>query len=201
MCATPSSAPDPDAALMLAARDGDEEAFRELFRRHAPRLVGYVDRFFHNRASAEEVVQEVFIKVWRARKRYEPRSKFTTWLYTIASRTCLNELRRGHHRHPAEPLDEGQAPPASAGPARPDQLVEGQQARGRVERALAAMPETQRQALVLTRFGGHSYSEAAGLLGVSESALKSLVFRAARTVREALLGDDESATARTAAGE
>ncbi len=201
MSATPDSPPDPDAVLMSAAREGDEEAFRQLFRKHAPRLVGYVDRFFHNRALSEEIVQEVFIKVWRARRRYEPRSRFTTWLYTIASRTCLNELRRGHHRHPAAPLDEGLAPPDGARPPRPDEQLEGAQANAVVEAALAGMPAGQRQALLLTRFGGHSYTEAAALLGVSESALKSLVFRAARAIRGALDGvESTAADTRTGSG-
>jgi len=181
---------------MLAAKEGDQAAFRDLFRRHAPRLVGYVDRFFHNRALAEELVQEVFIKVWRARRRYEPRSKFTTWLYTIASRTCLNELRRGHHRRVAEPLDEHLVPPDKVRPIRPDQLLEGAQAQSVVERALAVMPQAQRQALLLTRFGDQSYAEAASLLGVSESALKSLVFRAAQAIRAALDEHEQPAAAK-----
>jgi RNA polymerase sigma-70 factor (ECF subfamily) len=178
---------DPDVGLMLRVKEGDEDAFRQLFRKHAPRLVGYADRFFRNRAVAEEVSQEVFLKLYRARGAYEPRARFTTWLYTIASRACLNELRRRRARP-----EELEAPEVSAGRADPgqvpraDEALEGLEMERTLQACLAGMPENQRLALVLTRFGEHSYAEAGGLLGVSEAAVKSLVFRASSALAEAL---------------
>lgn len=188
MDAKPAAASDLDAVLMLAAREGDQEAYRELFQRHAAKMVGYADRFFRNRAVSEELAQEIFIRVWRARKRYEPRSKFTTWLYTIASRACLNELRKRRHRQPEELLDEARSGEGRTGPPAPDQALEGARMQTVIERCLADMPANQRHALVLTRFGGHSYAEAAGLLGLSESAVKSLIFRATAALR-AVVGE------------
>jgi RNA polymerase sigma-70 factor, ECF subfamily len=179
--------PDPDAALMLAARAGDEEAFRALFRKHAPRLVGYADRFFRNRAVAEEVVQEIFLRVHRARGSYEPRARFTTWLYTIASRVCLNELRRRRSR-PEDGLEQASAEAAPDPGSIPgaEAALAGRELEGVVQRCLDHLPEHQRLALVLTRFGEHAYTEAGELLGVSEAAVKSLVFRATSAVQQAL---------------
>jgi len=179
--------PDPDARLMLAARAGDEEAFRALFRKHAPRLVGYADRFFRNRAVAEEVVQEIFLRVHRARGGYEPRARFTTWLYTIASRVCLNELRRRRSR-PEDGLAQASAEAAPDPGTIPgaEAALAGRELEGVVQRCLDRLPEHQRLALVLTRFGEHAYAEAGELLGVSEAAVKSLVFRAASAVQQAL---------------
>jgi RNA polymerase sigma-70 factor, ECF subfamily len=175
--------PDPDAELMLKVRDGDEAAFMELFQRHAASMVGFVDRFFHNRAVAEEVVQEVFLKVYRARKRYQPRSKFTTWLYTIATRTSLNELRRGVHRTKSGPLEEGTTGTIGDGSASAEELMAGRQLAEKVSRIVDALPEKQRAAFLLVRFGGRSYTEVSGILGLSQSAVKSVVFRATEAVR------------------
>jgi RNA polymerase sigma-70 factor (ECF subfamily) len=166
---------------MLRVREGDEAAFRELFERHAAPLVGFVDRFFYNRAVSEEVVQEVFIKVYRARKKYQPRSKFTTWLYTIATRASLNELRRGVFKQKRQGLEEGNgATPAV------DQEVEGRRLQERVAKILEGLPENQRAAFLLVRFGGRSYDEVAQILGLSESAVKSQIFRATDAVRKGL---------------
>ena len=191
MAVKPTDREDVDAGLMVRVRDGDEKAFRDLFQRYARRLVGYADRFFHNRARSEEVVQEVFLRVWRARARYEPRAKFSTWLYTITSRACLNELRRSSNRA-VEPLDEQRPAAGVCGSAMADDLVEGGQMQHAIEDCLRQMPDNQRNALVLTRFGDHSYSEAAALLQVSVSAVKSLVFRAASAIRQVVTDRDGS---------
>jgi len=166
---------------MLRVREGDEAAFRELFERHAAPLVGFVDRFFYNRAVSEEVVQEVFLKVYRARKKYQPKSKFTTWLYTIATRASLNELRRGVHKQRRQQLEEGNG----AAPA-VDEEVAGRRLRERVAGILEVLPENQRAAFLLVRFGGRSYSEVAEILGLSESAVKSQIFRATDAVRKGI---------------
>jgi len=169
---------------MLRVREGDEAAFRELFKRHAAALVGFVDRFFYNRAVSEEVVQEVFLKVYRARKKYQPKSKFTTWLYTIATRASLNELRRGVFKQKRRELGEGDG----ATPAVDDEVA-GRRLRDRVAKILAGLPENQRAAFLLVRFGGRSYGEVAQILGLSESAVKSQIFRATDSVRRGLEED------------
>lgn len=175
--------PDPDVELMLSVRDGDEAAFQKLFQRYAGRLVAFADRFFHNRAQSEEVVQEIFLKIYRVRGRYEQRSRFSTWLYTIASRTCLKELRK-HPRGRQQCLDDT-ARETIADSARPraDEAMAGQQLQEALQRCLDELPEHQRLALLLTRFEDRSYAEVAEILGVSEGAVKSLVFRAASSLR------------------
>jgi len=177
---------DPDAELMLRVGAGDEAAFIELFKRHAPALVGFADRFFHNRAIAEELVQEIFIKLYRARRSYRRRSKFTTWLYTIATRTCLNELRRGVHRHDRKSLDEALFADTRQAAAAADRALEGHELATRVDGVLAGLPEKQRVAFILVRFGGRSYPEASQILGVTPAALKSLVFRSTDALRREL---------------
>jgi RNA polymerase sigma-70 factor (ECF subfamily) len=169
---------------MLRVREGDEAAFRELFERHAAPLVGFVDRFFYNRAVSEEVVQEVFIKVYRARKKYQPKSKFTTWLYTIATRSSLNELRRGVHKQKRQQLEE-----ANGAAPQVDEQVAGRRLQERVAKILESLPENQRAAFLLVRFGGRSYEEVASILGLSESAVKSQIFRATDAVRKGLEED------------
>jgi RNA polymerase sigma-70 factor (ECF subfamily) len=176
-----SSAPDADAELMLRVREGDQAAFKELFERHAAPLVGFVDRFFYNRAVSEEVVQEVFLKVYRARKKYQPKSKFTTWLYTIATRASLNELRRGVFKQKRQQLEEANGATHSV-----DSEVEGRRLRERVAGILESLPENQRAAFLLVRFGGRSYEEVAQILGLSESAVKSQIFRATDAVRKGI---------------
>jgi RNA polymerase sigma-70 factor (ECF subfamily) len=179
-----SPAPDADAELMLRVREGDQAAFRMLFEKHAGPLLGFVDRFFHNRAVSEEVVQEVFFRVYRARKKYRPKSKFTTWLYTIATRASLNELRRGVFKQRRQELGDADG----AAPA-VDQEVAGRRLQERVAGILTGLPEKQRAAFLLVRFGGRSYGEVAQILGLSESAVKSRIFRATDAVRRGLSED------------
>jgi RNA polymerase sigma-70 factor (ECF subfamily) len=166
---------DEDNRLMLLVREGSERAFRQLFQKHAPRIVAYAWRFFRNRAQAEEVAQEVFLRLWRARSSYQPKAAFTTWLYTIASRVCLKEAGR---RRPLPPED--LAPQETPGPDR--ELTESNRL-ARVQAALEKLPAEQRAALHLVRVEGLSYQEAAKALGLSLPAVKSAIFRATRALR------------------
>jgi RNA polymerase sigma-70 factor (ECF subfamily) len=183
-------APDPDAALMLAFQRGDEAAFRTLFERHARAMVAFCHHFVRDAARAEELAQDVFVKLHRAADRYRPTARFRTFLYRIASNHCLNELRRGEYgARAAEPRGEG-------GPADPDDLPSPtaspeEWARGAaLERAvgvlLARLPEKQRAAFVLCRFEGLGYEEIADVLGTSVSGVKSLVHRATVSAADAL---------------
>ena len=180
--------PDADVELMLRVKDGDEKAFAELFNRHAPRLVAYGDRFFHNRAIAEEVAQEVFLRLWRARKKYRPRARFTTWLYTIATRVCLNELRRRRHRPRQRAGGEEVDPPDNH--ADPGQVAQARQVAERLQAAADALPERQRAALWLVRLNGFSYRQVADILGMSQPAVKAALFRATEAIRQALARQD-----------
>src|SRR5690242_4701221 len=111
-------APDPDAALMLAFQGGDESAFRVLFERYGRPMVAFCHHFVRDGARAEELAQDVFLKLHASASRYRPSARFKTYLYRIASNHCLNELRRGEHavRRAADPDTEG------GGPLDPDAL-------------------------------------------------------------------------------
>jgi RNA polymerase sigma-70 factor (ECF subfamily) len=180
-------APDPDAALMRAFQRGDAAAFRTLFERHARAMVAFCHHFVRDAARAEELAQDVFVKLYRAADRYEPRARFRTFLYRIASNHCLNELRRGDAARPSpageEPFDPDALPSASPGP---EAAFEGAALETAVRRLLAELPEKQRAALVLCRFEGLSYEEIAEVLDTTVSAVKSLVHRATVSAAAAL---------------
>jgi RNA polymerase sigma-70 factor (ECF subfamily) len=174
--------PDPDAALMLAFQRGDEGAFRTLYERYAPAMFRFCHHFVRNAARAEELAQDVFLNVYRARERYRPSARFQTFLYRVASNHCLNEVRRGTHERPAhtspeEPeVDAVDALPS--GDAGPEEIVRARALESAVQALLARLPEKQRAALVLCRFEGLAYEEIAQVLETTVSAVKSLVHRA-----------------------
>lgn len=182
-------AADPDAALMLAFQRGDAAAFRALFERYGRAMVAFCHRFVRDAARAEELAQDVFLKLHRSARSYRPAAGFRSYLYRIAANHCLNELRRGEYGARREHE-------RRLGPAEPDALPGSapdpeEQARGAaLERAVAdllgALPEKQRAAFVLCRFEGLSYEEIAETLGTTVSAVKSLVHRATVAAAEAL---------------
>jgi RNA polymerase sigma-70 factor (ECF subfamily) len=185
---------DPDAALMLAFQRGDQAAFRALYERHARTMIGYCHRFVKDQARAEELAQDVFVKLYRAAHRYSPSARFKTFLYRVATNHCLNELRRGEYgAHLAAPgAPRGDAETAADLDALPGDQPSPHQAleAGRLAAAVVALldglPEKQRAALVLCRFEGMSYEEIAETLETSVSAVKSLVHRATVAAAAAL---------------
>jgi len=190
----PEPASDPDVQLMLRFRAGDEQAFRELFEKHARAIVNFAYNFVGSRPRAEELAQDVFLQVYRAGARYEPNAKFTTWLYRIATNACLNEVRRPERRYRTRPLERDTDDPGERGEIAlpdPDALtgesaLAARELEARIRDVLGALPENQRAALVLSRVDGLSYRDVADALACSESAVKSLVFRATATLRREL---------------
>lgn len=190
----PDPASDPGVQLMLRVRDGDADAFRELFEKHSRAIVNFAYHFVGSRPRAEEIAQDVFLQIYRAAPRYEPTAKFTTWLYRIATNACLNEVRRPEHRHPKrsleyQPDDERErAEIAYADPtAIPgDSALAGRQLEAKINAVLDDLPPNQRAALLMSRVDGMSYLEVAEALDTTESAVKSLVFRATATMRKEL---------------
>jgi RNA polymerase sigma-70 factor (ECF subfamily) len=187
--------PDPDAALMLAFQQGDEGAFRALFERHARAMFQFCHHFVRNAARAEELAQDVFLNVYRARDRYRPTARFKTFLYRVASNHCLNELRRAGvegaaaARAPARDGEDGPQNDLDAlpsGAASPEDVARGKALEAAFQRVLARLPEKQRAALVLCRFEGLSYEEIAQVLETTVPAVKSLVHRATVATAEAL---------------
>ncbi len=177
---------DEDVRLMLAFREGDGAAFDELFHRWCAPLLRYLERMVRDTASAEELVQEAFLRVYRARERYEPEARFSTWLYRIATNLALNELRRPRRRDPHQSTEDEGAPPLAASAPTADATVDARRMMDSVERELDALPERQRAALWMVAVEGRSYAEVAEALDVTEKAVKALVHRARSAVAEKL---------------
>ena len=171
---------DEDRRLMRAFRDGDESAFDALFGRWSGRLLRYLERMVREPAVAEELMQESFLRVHRAREKWEPSARFSTWLYTIATRVALNELRRPARRSAHASVDEAGGPSlalASSGTP-PDELAHAHRVGSAVEAELRQLPERQRAALWLTAVEGLSYAEVAEGLETTPQSVKALVHRA-----------------------
>lgn len=178
-----------DAELMLRVKGGDEASFADLLSRHRVPVINYLYRVVQHPAIAEELAQEVFLRVYRARQSYEPTAKFTTWLYRIATHVALNSLRDGRHAKRLEPLEsygqERVRELRSPDPTVEDRLVaEGRQRE--IRRAIQALPEKQRLAVLLHKYQELDYREIAVTLNCSESAVKSLLYRAYETLRARL---------------
>jgi RNA polymerase sigma-70 factor (ECF subfamily) len=183
---------DPDVALMLRVQGGDESAFRDLFLKFSPRVLRYVRRFVGSAARAEEVTQDVFVQVFRFRHRYRPESRLATWLYTIATNHCLNELRRPERRLRvdlwARRDDDGPAEPSLPdrdGPT-PEEGAASLELARRLDAAVAELPPKQRAALLLSRVDGLQYRDVGAALGCSEGAVKALLFRATQALKRRL---------------
>ena len=177
---------DGDVRLMLAFSRGDTSAFDALFLRWAGPLLRYLDRMVRDRATAEELVQEVFIRVYGARDRYRPDARFSTWLYRIATNLALNELRRPRRRDPHDSLDAEGSPTLVAATPQSDEVVDARRRGVAALRALAELPERQRAALLQSAVEGRSYAEIAEALEVTEKAVKALVHRARSNLAAAI---------------
>jgi RNA polymerase sigma-70 factor (ECF subfamily) len=169
----PTPPPD-DIALARAAQGGDVDSFEMLVRAHTPAVYAHALRFFNDGGAAEDVVQEVWIKVYRSLDSFDGRSRFATWLYRIVRNTCLDQLRQGKRRPvPTEELD----PPAGSG-----DFADGVALSVSFERALQDLPPEDRDALSAVSTFALSYAEAAEALGVPVGTVKSRVFRARRAL-------------------
>lgn len=179
-----------DAEIMLRVKAGDDSAFDHLVEKFRRPLVGFLYRMARSHAVAEELAQEVFLRVYRSRKTYKASAKFTTWMYRIASNLAVNYARDTRGRRGEVSLDEptegGAAFEVADGELTAEQrLLRGerlQAIRNRVE----ALPEGQRLAVVMHKYQGLDYRQIAQVLKLSESATKSLLFRAYETLRESL---------------
>jgi RNA polymerase sigma-70 factor (ECF subfamily) len=178
-----------DVRLMGRSAAGDTAAFEQLVERHQRMVIGTVGRMLGTNSDAEDIAQQVFVRVWKNVKRYEPRAKFTTWLLKITRNLVFNELRR-RSRHPAVPLqsetDEEERPLKDEHAVSPDATLLEHELQEAVDAAIAQLPETQRMAVVLRRYEELSYEEIAEALDQSVSAVKSLLFRARTELRESL---------------
>jgi RNA polymerase sigma-70 factor (ECF subfamily) len=184
---------DPDVDSMLAFQKGDDQAFDTLFRKYSRPLVNFAYRLIGNRGRAEEIVQEVFLEIHRARSSYLPKAKFSTWVYRISTNRCLNELRRPERRLMATENrnsggDEGDRAALEPVADGPDALqnLEVKRLQDAVAGAVLNLPVQQRTALILCRYHTMAYGEAAEAMETTESAVKSLIHRATVTLRDRL---------------
>jgi RNA polymerase sigma-70 factor, ECF subfamily len=172
---------DPDEELVGRIGSGDRLAAAELVRRHLPKMVGLARRMLGDQAEAEDVAQEVFLRVWRHAANWRPgQAKFETWMHRVAMNLCLDRLRR-QGRNAGEVSHEAPDPKASA-----TRSLDEKQRRQRVSDALLGLPERQRAAVVLCYYQERTNIEAAELLGVSVEAVESLLARARRSLKTAL---------------
>jgi RNA polymerase sigma-70 factor, ECF subfamily len=185
-----SAALDFDAELMLRVKEGDGASFGVLLDKHRSSVVHFLFRMVQNHAVAEELAQEVFLRVYRSRATYEPTAKFTTWLFRIATHLALNSLRDGKHDRSQERLDDdsGDMPARQVSDSRPtvEQSLVYQARLEEIRRAIAVLPEKQRAAVLMHKYQEMEYSQIAKVLNCSESAVKSLLFRAYETLRARL---------------
>lgn len=187
--ATPAT--DFDIELMLRVKDGDEDSFGILLDKHRNPLVYFLYRMVQDQAVAEELAQEVFLRIYRSRASYEPTAKFTTWLFRIATHLALNSLRDGKNDRKQERLDQerdDEMPVRQLADKNPsvEQSMVYQATLQEVRTAIAALPEKQRAAVLMHKYEEMDYSQIAKALESSESAVKSLLFRAYETLRSKL---------------
>ena len=182
-----------DADMMLRVKAGDESAFDFLVQKYRRAMVNFMYRMAHNSAVAEDLAQEVFLRVYRSRSSYEPSAKFTTWLYRIATNLAVNHARDTRHERPENmlSLDEpDEETGASMDVADSAMSVEEKLLRrerlSAIRKTVQQLPDRQRMAVVMHKYQQMDYKQIAEVLKLSESATKSLLFRAYETLREQL---------------
>ncbi|MBA4187167.1 MAG: RNA polymerase subunit sigma-70 [Planctomycetaceae bacterium] len=187
---------DPDIRLMLRVRDDDSTAFGELVERFQHRLVAVMHHLIGNADEAEDLAQEVFLRVYRNRKKYTPKAKLSTWLFTIANNLALNALR-DRKRRQVLPLEVSDSGPVGSRPNEttastrdepPAHQLQQQELAGVIRGALDGLNERQRVAIVLNKFEDMNYTDIADVMGLSTKAVKSLLSRARAKLRDALQG-------------
>ena len=175
---------------MLDVKAGDDASFDLLLQKYRTPLVNFLYRMVRDTATAEDLAQEVFLRVYRARKQYSPSAKFTTWLFRIATNLALNSVRDNRHRLKDVSIDAASSPDEDAAPMQlpapemriDEHMIERDRA-DYIRKVISGLPEKQRVAVLLHKYEEMDYAEIARILECSESALKSLLFRAYETLR------------------
>ena len=170
-----------EAELRRQVADGDRKASREMVDRYLAAITRFAARLLGDRAEAEDVAQETFLRLWRQAHRWQPRARLSTWLYRVAHNLCVDRLRSRQTRAAAPP------PEPPEGPPDPGALLESRDAAEAVAQALGQLPERQRAAMVLTYYEGLRNYEAAEVMDVTVDALESLLARARRQLKKQLV--------------
>lgn len=178
-----------DVALMLRVRGGDIDAFESLVELYQGAVIGTVAKMLGNASEAEDIAQQVFVRIWKSAARYEPQAKFTTWMFTITRNLVFNEVRR-KKRKPTVSVEEREEEHhrvvEDLQTSAPDDDVIHAELERAVDEAIRALPEKQRIAVILRRYEELPYEEIGTVLSMSVPAVKSLLFRARSQLKETL---------------
>lgn len=182
-----------DAEIMLRVREGDDAGFDLLIEKYRKPIINFMYRMVHNQAVAEELAQEVFLRVYRSRETYRAEAKFTTWLYRIATNLGVNHARDTKYERAAQNVyldqpdpETGTTPDVADDAATVEEdLLKDERMRA-IRKHVMALPERQRNAVLMHKYQGMDYKQIGEVLKLSESATKSLLFRAYQTLRERL---------------
>jgi RNA polymerase sigma-70 factor (ECF subfamily) len=182
-----------DAQIMLRVKAGDDSAFEFLVQKYRRPMLSFMYRMAHNTAVAEDLAQEVFLRVYRSRGNYEANAKFTTWLYRIASNLAVNNARDTRHQRPENTVsldepdqDTGLTMDLPDASLTAEDMIVKRERLAAIRQRVQALPERQRVAVVMHKYQQMDYRQIADILKLSESAIKSLLFRAYETLREQL---------------
>jgi RNA polymerase sigma-70 factor (ECF subfamily) len=185
--------PASDAAIMLRAAAGDEASFNYLVEKYHRPMIHFLFRMVRTQAVAEELAQEVFLRVYRSRESYRAEAKFTTWLYRIATNLAVNHARDTRHERAAKNVyldapdeESGTLPEVADGQPSVEQRMVRDERAAAIRKHVMALPERQRSAVLMHKYQGMDYKQIGEVLKLSESATKSLLFRAYQTLREKL---------------
>jgi RNA polymerase sigma-70 factor (ECF subfamily) len=182
-----------DAAVMLRVAAGDEAGFNYLVQKYHRAMIHFLFRMVRNQAVAEELAQEVFLRVYRSRESYRAEAKFTTWLYRIATNLAVNNARDTRHERAAQTLyldapdeETGTTPDVADDEPSVEQHLMRDERMAAIRKHVMALPERQRMAVLMHKYQGMDYRQIGDVLKLSESATKSLLFRAYQTLRDKL---------------
>jgi len=187
------AATDYDVSLMLSFQKGNDLAFQELVERNHTRVIGLVYRFINDASDAEDLAQEVFLRIYRARATYKPTAKFSTWMFRITANVSLNALRARANRRDdvsvdqvADGADSPRSVPDPSGDL-PDHRMHKLELQEKVRDAVSALPEKQQMAVILNKYEGMNYADVARTIGCSTMAVKSLLARARDNLKDRLI--------------
>ena len=182
-----------DAAVMLRVAAGDEAGFNYLVEKHYRAMIHFLFRMVHNQAVAEELAQEVFLRVYRSRESYRAEAKFTTWLYRIATNLAVNQARDTRYERSAQTVyldapdpETGTTPDVADDEPIAEQQLLRDERMAAIRKHVMDLPERQRMAVLMHKYQGMDYKQIGEVLKLSESATKSLLFRAYQTLRDKL---------------
>ena len=185
--------PASDAAIMLRVATGDESGFNYLVTKYHRPMIHFLFRMVRSQAVAEELAQEVFLRVYRSRESYRAEAKFSTWLYRIATNLAVNHARDTRHERAAQNMyldmpdeETGTTPEIADDEPDVEQRLLREERMAAIRKHVMALPERQRMAVLMHKYQGLDYRQIGEVLQLSESATKSLLFRAYQTLRERL---------------